>query len=278
MIDFQKTDNGIIINNKDEFNPRHILECGQIFRFFVNDAGNYIVYSTDKKAEIEEVESGYVIHTNDPEYFIKFFNLEVDYGLIKKQIEEIAPDLKRTTQDAFGLRILKGDLFEVIISFIISANNNIKRIKLIINRLCERLGMDMGGYYAFPTPEQLKRADEQFYKSIGAGYRSKYLAEAGVALSLLNQQELDAMSDIELRKSLMKIKGVGPKVADCIMLFAFNRKNVFPVDVWMERVYYELFGSKKMTRPQISKYLSEKFGDLSGYVQQYLFYSKTAKM
>ena len=119
---------------------------------------------------------------------------------------------------------------------------------------------------------------EAFFKSIGAGYRAKYLCEAGHAYSLLSKEDLDVMSDIELRKRLMQIKGVGEKVADCILLFAFNRKKIFPVDVWMERVYYEFFGSKKMSRPQIAKFLTDKFGDLSGYIQQYMFYSKTANI
>ena len=275
---FKIQDNFIEIVGKDDFNPVHILECGQIFRFHKNNKGNYVVYSADKRAEIEETEEGYTIWTEFPEYFVQFFNLSEDYSKIKEEIKKLSPAIKEAVELSPGLRILKGDLFEVLVSFIISANNNIKRIKLIIERLCTALGKDMGEYHAFPTPEELSTADEEFFKSIGAGYRARYLCEVEKAYSLLVKEDLSAMSDIELRKNLMQIKGVGQKVADCILLFAFNRKKIFPVDVWMERVYYEFFGTKKMPRNKISAFLTNKFGDNSGFIQQYLFFSKTAKI
>lgn len=274
---YKKTAQSIVISGKEDFNPKHILECGQIFRFVINERGNYVVYSKDLCAEIEETENGYNIITSEPDYFEQFFNLNKDYSIIKKEISKLSTVIAEATQNANGLRILKGDLFEIIVSFIISANNNIKRIKLIINRLCERVGENKGDYFAFPTPEQFDGLDEEFFKGIGAGYRAQYLAEAKTAYSLLIKEDLSAMSDIELRKRLMKIKGIGPKVADCIMLFAFNRNKVFPVDVWMERVYYEYFGTKKMSRPQIAECLINMFGENSGYIQQYMFYSKTVK-
>lgn len=267
---------GIYIIGKEDFNPKHILECGQIFRYEkVNDS--YIVYSKDLRAKIIEKSDGYFIETDNCAYFEDFFNLKVDYADIKKQIIQAEPTLKAPIENSYGLRILKGDLFEILISFIISANNNIKRIKLIISRLCEKLGEKKNGYFAFPTPQEFEKADEAFFKSIGAGYRASYLAEAKTAFDLLIKENLSAMSDIELRARLMKIKGVGPKVADCILLFAFNRKKIFPVDVWMERVYYENWGKGKISRVQISKCLTDRFQDLSGYIQQYMFYSKTVK-
>lgn len=274
---YYKKKNEIIIDGKEDFNPKHILECGQIFRFEKNVVGNYVVYSKDYAAEIEDTKSGYIIKTDAVDYFENFFNLKVDYGMIKNEISKLSPIIEDAVNNASGLRILKGDLFEVLVSFIISANNNIKRIKLIINKICERLGEWKGEYFAFPTPEAFGGVDEEFFKSIGAGYRAPYLAEVKTAYNLLIKEDLDAMTDIELRKRLMEIKGVGPKVADCIMLFAFNRKRVFPVDVWMERVYYEYFGKKKFTRLQIAEYLKDMFHDNAGYVQQYLFYSKTVK-
>lgn len=278
MIKYELKNNAIEIFNKTEFNPRHILECGQIFRFKQNEKGNFEVLSGSRRAEIIEVKSGYKILTTEPEYFVSFFNLETDYEKIKQEINKLSPVVENATKSAYGLRILKQELFETIVSFIISANNNIKRIKLIIGRLCEKLGTNMGDFFAFPTPEQMAGQSAEFFKSIGAGYRAPYLAEVATAYSLLIKEDLSALSDIELRKKLLQIKGVGPKVADCILLFAFNRLKIFPVDVWMERVYYENFGTKKMTRPQISNFLTEKFGDNSGYIQQYMFYSKTVKI
>lgn len=276
-MDYEIQKNGIYIIGKEDFNPKHILECGQIFRYEKNGDGSYVVYSRDLRAKILETSNGFLIETDEPAYFEDFFNLKVDYAEIKNQIISKEPTLRGAVDNAQGLRILKGDLFEILVSFIISANNNIKRIKLIISRLCEKLGKRQNGYFAFPTPQELERADEDFFKSIGAGYRSAYLAEVKTAFDLLNKEDFSAMSDIELRARLMKIKGVGPKVADCILLFAFNRKKIFPVDVWMERVYYENWGSEKISREKISKCLTERFQDLSGYVQQYMFYSKTVK-
>ena len=234
-----------------------------------------------KNVEINEIivetEKGYIVLTKHPQYFVQFFNLDIDYDKIKQDINKISTVVKKSTELAYGLRILKQDLFEMIVSFIVSANNNIKRIRLILNRLSEKLGTNMGKFYAFPTPEQMEGQSEEFFRSLGAGYRAAYLKDVNKAYSLLIKEDLNALSDIELRKRLLKIKGVGPKVADCIMLFAFNRNQVFPVDVWMERVYYENFGKEKLTRPQISAFLTQKFKDMSGYIQQFLFYSKTVK-
>ena len=277
-MEYRVLEDKIEIIGKDDFNPAHILECGQIFRYYINEKDNYVVFSADKKAEIEETEGGYVIYTNNPQYFVNFFNLDVDYSKIKAEITELSPAIKNAVDLCGGLRILKGELFEIIVSFIISANNNIKRIKLIIDRLSKGLGDNMGDYYAFPTVEQMTGVSEEFFKSIGAGYRARYLCEVGEAYSLLIKEDLSVMTDIILRKRLMQIKGVGAKVADCIMLFAFNRKRIFPVDVWMERVYYEFFGKKRMSREKISAFLTNKFKDNSGYIQQYLFFSKTAKI
>ena len=193
---YKINDSWIVIIGKDDFNPAHILECGQIFRYFKNEKGNYVVFSSDKRAEIEETSDGFKILTMDPQYFVDFFNLDVDYAKIKNEITKLSPAICEAVNLCPGLRILKGEVFEIVVSFIISANNNIKRIKLIIERLCEGLGDKKDGYYAFPTIEQMKGADEEFFKTIGAGYRAKYLSLVGEAFSLLIKEDLGAMSDI----------------------------------------------------------------------------------
>jgi N-glycosylase/DNA lyase len=109
---------------------------------------------------------------------------------------------------------------------------------------------------------------------IGAGYRAKYLSELAVNFEKLKEVDADKLSTEELRKELLKIKGVGPKVADCIMLFAYNRYDVFPVDVWSERIYLEHLGGVKMDRKKIAKTLVERYGNLAGFAQQYLYYYK----
>lgn len=271
---YEKQDNGIKIIGKEDFNTKHILECGQIFRFEKINDSEYVVYSKDLRAKVIENSDGFFIETTNPDYFVNFFDLDTNYSEIKKRIEDVAPNLTEAIENGYGIRILKQDIFETIVSFIISANNNIKRIKLIISRLCKALGTNKGDYYAFPTVEQLSGHSEDFFRGLGLGFRARYLSEVSNAYSLLIKDNPCAMTDITLEKRLMEIKGVGQKVANCILLFGFGRKAVFPVDVWIERVYYEMFSTEKRTRPQIKKYFIDKFGDLSGYIQQYLFYSK----
>ena len=264
----------IEIIGKEEFNPKDILECGQIFRFYKNDDGNYVVLSKNLKATIIENSYGFTVLTSNPEYFVKFFNLETNYTKIKNELRKDA-FLNEVIEKGEGIRIIKNDLFETICCFIISANNNIKRIKMILNRICTEAGERLDDVdFCFPTPEKFKTLDEEFFKKVGAGYRAKYLAELADNFNEFIKKNHDELSTDELRKELLKIKGVGPKVADCIMLFAFNRYDVFPVDVWTERVYLLHLGGEKMDRKKIAKTLVERYGELAGFAQQYLYYYK----
>ena len=205
------------------------------------------------------------------------FNFNVDYAVIKNKIENI-DGVKDKVHFANGLRILHNGEFETFCSFIISQNNNIKRIKLIIERLCERAGAKIDEtHYAFPLVEEMQKLDEQFFISIGAGYRAKYLANLVDNYKSFLKCNPSSLSTDDLRRELLKILGVGRKVADCILLFAYNRTDVFPVDVWMERVYKEVFGGKETERIKMSEDLVERFGELSGYIQQYMFYYKTVE-
>lgn len=293
----KKSDRIIIVNPVD-FDIKHILECGQVFRF--KDLGDrYVVFSKSFKAEVFTYDDRVEIITSDVEYFYNYFDLSADYGSIKKQL--LSMDYNQGGKEAkegfseigtkntqkhpkicsyeymsaaiefgSGIRILKQDLFEVIISFIISANNNIKRIQGIIERLCEGLGIKMDGFYAFPTPEQLLKGSVSFFESIGAGYRAKYLAMAAKQLS---GQLKQILKKTPARSELQQIMGVGPKVADCILLFGAGLKNVFPVDVWIAKSFSEDFGGSG-NREQTARELVKIFGSLSGYAQQYIYYYK----
>ena len=279
---YEVYENRIEVFDKAEFSPKHILECGQVFRFWKNE-DSWVVVSGERQAKIVECADRYVIYCADAEYFVKYFDLGTDYSKIKAKIRKYKK-LVPAVESAEGLRILKQPVFETIVSFIISANNNIKRIKLILNRLAESVGTLKEGYYAFPTFEQMKECDEGFFKSIGAGYRAAYLVKFLAQYEDFAKTDFDALSTEELQKLLLELSGVGPKVANCILLFAFSRTDSFPVDTWMEKAYYQFFADekcegvdekKKLGRKQISENLISKFGDLSGYVQQYLFYFKT---
>ena len=173
-----------------------------------------------------------------------------------------------------GIRILKQSPYQTIISFIVSANNNIKRIKNILFKISSLFGEEIGNtnYYSFPTLKQLSQATVYDFNKLGAGYRSEYLVKS---IELLQTEEyslenLNSLSTTELKQKLLKLMGVGPKVADCILLFGFSRTDVFPVDTWIRKSYY-LFETKKTSDDNISKYFVDKFKNLSGYAQQYIY-------
>ena len=192
--------------------------------------------------------------------------------------------MKQSVEYGKGIRILNQDLWETIISFIISANNNIPRIKGIIERLSKAYGDEIKWngkeFYTFPTPEQLRNVKVQDYRKLGLGFRDIRLYET-TKMILDKKVDLNAMQEnpntIEIREELLSLSGVGPKVADCILLFStLKRFEVFPIDVWVRRVMNELYikeeNEEKVSKKQIEKIANEKFGSLAGLAQQYLFY------
>ena len=260
----------IIFVEKQDFNPKHILECGQIFSYeFVDN--HYIVYSADKKAEIFEEANEYKILCSDVEYFKNFFDLNTDYSIIKKELSNFEI-LKKPIEFGSGIRILRNNKFEMLISFIISANNNIKRIQKIINSIKLACGTNMGGYIAFPTRDQMQNLSIEDFKKFGAGYRANYLYKVLRQVDEKTLESWDNLDTTSLKTKLIELSGVGPKVADCILLFGYNRQDVFPVDTWIEQMYNEYIDSNLHNRVQIRNNLVEMFDNLSGYAQQYLFY------
>lgn len=266
---YKIVDDGILILGKDDFVIKDILECGQIFSF-EKQGDDYIVYSQDKRARVVENEAGHKILTDDSAYFENFFDLKTDYSEIKNILKKV-PILKEPIEFGKGIRILKQNLFETLISFIVSANNNIKRIQLILNRLRKSLGRDMGKYYAFPTRDSMLKKDETFFKEIGAGYRAGYLFKVVRQIDEKMLEEYGRLPTTQLRNKLIELSGIGPKVADCILLFGYGRKDVFPVDTWIAKMYNKYYEPLE-NREVIRKNLTTQFGDLSGYAQQYLFY------
>ncbi|MCH5156751.1 MAG: hypothetical protein J1G02_02610 [Clostridiales bacterium] len=253
------------------FNVRDTLECGQIFRYKHLDGESYAVYSQDKYAELETVGDKVVVRTADKDYFWRFFDLDTDYAEKVKRISAISPLMEEAASFGKGIRILNQDLTEMIFSFIISANNNIKRIQLIIDRLCTALGKHTDYGYAFPTVEDMAAQTVEFYSRLGAGYRDKYLLETARMLLSYDLDVLKGLDSGAARKELLKFLGVGPKVADCILLFGLKRFDVFPVDTWLKKVYHNYFEQGHKDN-EISGYFCELFGCDAGLCQQYLFY------
>lgn len=265
-----KEKNKIIIYNPTDFNVKQTLACGQIFRFSI-DGDCAVVYSKDKKAEIFTYPSKIEVLTDDVDYFYNFFDFNTDYSKIKDQLK-CDEFLKKAVDYGYGIRILKNDLFEMIVSFIISANNNIGRIKKSIEYLCSHFGEKNNGYYAFPTLDELKCATVIDYKNAGLGYRAEQLKETISTLTNSVIENLKSLNLDEQFKFLINLKGVGEKVANCILLFGLNRKDVFPVDTWINKVYNHLTNTTTTNRKLITRELTSRYGNLSGYAQQYFFY------
>lgn len=254
----------------DDFDACETLECGQVFRFkFVQN--HYEVYSLSHKACLYCQEGGVKIVAKDKKYFINYFDFCTRYDRIKSKLGK-NPMLKSAIEYGKGIRILNSDPLEMIISFIISQNNNIPRIKSIIEKICEGYGENMGDYYAFPVLSQLKQIPIEFFRKIGAGYRDKYLFDTIQFIDEKYIEGIKAMDTENARKELMKLKGVGRKVADCILLFGFHKTDVFPTDTWIVQAYQKIYGDNLMDAVKISKKLLGEFGDLAGYAQQYLYY------
>ena len=266
-------DNVIIIDEDKEFNIKDILECGQVFRYKKTSFG-YVVYSLCHKAEVYVHKVGTKIVCDDVKYFEKYFDFCTDYAKIKSALS-VYPILNNAIKSGEGIRILRQDPLEMIISFIISANNNIPRIKTIIEKICVSYGKNMGDYYAFPTLDEMKNIPLEFFRDIKCGYRDKYLYNTIQAISGgFDINKIYSMDTNEARKYLSTLMGVGPKVADCILLFGYHKTDVFPTDTWIKKVYWEDFGGSEKNPILITKYFLNLFGDNAGYAQQYLFYSK----
>ena len=267
---YVKQKNKIIVTDLSDFNIKQTLDCGQIFRFKI-DGNLAYVYSTDKQAVIEISEEKIVINTKDVDYFEHFFDLKTDYSLIKKSLKK-DKFLIDAVDYGYGIRILNNNAFEMIVSFIISANNNIPRIKKSIEYLCEKFGENKGDYFAFPTLEQMKTATIEDFKLAGLGYRALQMFETVQKLNVKDLENLKFKDKTAQFEFLLSLKGIGEKVANCIMLFGLGVKDVFPVDTWINKVYNDLTNSDENNRKKITKELTNRYGNLSGYAQQYFFY------
>ena len=273
-----------IIKNVQSFEPVHIFECGQCFRWNQEEDGSYTgIFKNNvinvKKEDKDVIFTG-ICEGNIKEICTKYFDLNTSYEDIKYNLSKIDKYLENSIAYGTGIRILKQDLWETLISFVISANNNIPRIKTIIERISKKYGdkitFKVKEYYTFPTPEQMADATVQDFRDLGLGFRDVRVYET-VQRTLKKEIDLDNLKNEinveKLREELLKIPGVGPKVADCIMLFSLEKYEVFPVDVWVRRVISELYFENKEQQPKvIQKFAKEHYGDLAGLAQQYLFY------
>ena len=285
----------IVIDKIDSFDLKHIFDCGQCFRWNNEIDGSYtgIVYqyvinikNTEKnKVEVKFYANENITQKDMLEFCSKYFDLERDYKKIKQELSVIDENMKKSIDYGDGIRILNQDLWETVISYIISANNNIPRIKGIIENLSKNFGnkIEVEGkeYYTFPIPYQLSKATVSDLRQLGLGFRDIRVYET-TQIFLNNKIEIENLgmkTTKKLKEILISLPGVGPKVADCILLFSYlKRTEVFPVDVWIRRVINDLYlkceDENKINNKDIEKLANEKFGDLAGIAQQYLYYWK----
>ena len=279
-----------ILENATSFEPKHIFECGQCFRWDEHPDGSYTGIVKDNVINVKKVDNSIVFKSLGADNLEKlatdYFDLNRDYEEIKDTLSKIDEYLANSIKYGSGIRILNQDLWETIISFIISANNNIPRIKGIINRISQKYGNEINwegrNYYTFPTPENLAKATVEELRGLGLGFRDVRVYETTHKI-LEKQVDLEKMHEEKdtqkVRDELLSLSGVGPKVADCILLFStLKRFDVFPIDVWVRRVMNELYikneDETKVNKKEIERLAKEKYGNLEGIAQQYLFYWK----
>lgn len=278
------------LNNIPSFNSKHIFECGQCFRWDEESDGSYTGIVGKNVINVKQVENKVIFSSygvdNLEKLVINYFDLTRNYEEIKDKLSKIDEHLARSIEYGSGIRILNQDLWETIISFIISANNNIPRIKGIINRISKNYGekIEWNGkeYYTFPTVEELSKASVEDLRALGLGFRDVRVYETTrkILEKQVDLEELHKEKDTQkVRDILLTLDGVGPKVADCILLFStLKRFDVFPIDVWVRRVMNELYikneDETKVSKKEIEKLAKEKYGNLEGIAQQYLFFWK----
>ena len=275
MFNAEFKNNNVYISGVSDFDLPHTLDCGQAFRWEEKENGIWHGVAFNKYLELEKKADGTVIlyNTDKSDFdavWCDYFDLKRDY---KKIITAVSGNeiLKNASEFGKGIRVLNQEPWETLCSFIISHNNNIKRIKGIISRLCENFGDKKENYYTFPTAEKIAALTLDDLAVLRSGFRAKYILDAAqkVASKEIDLNKLKNLSVDIARNELMKIKGVGPKVADCALLFSHKHIEAFPKDVWIKRAMQVLFDGE----------LPAEAVPYAGIVQQYIFfYARETKL
>ncbi len=265
----------VVFSGLDNFSLSQCLDCGQAFRWVQRSKG-YLGVALGCAVYAEQNGDTLTIDGIDNKSipaFFRYFDLQRDYASLQKHFSS-DPFLKEGISYASGIRVLAQPPFETLITFIISANNNITRIKRIIDSLCIRFGMPLErGAYDFPSPAALADATEDSLLQCGTGYRAAYIKNT--ARMILDGFNLDSISKLpyeKARKALTALPGVGLKVADCVALYGFSFLQAFPFDVWMKRVLCGIYGYSGKTDAHMRSFVDSKFGKYAGIAQQYLFH------
>ena len=279
--EIEERDGRIIVNNVRDFNPEHIFECGQCFRWIRQEDGSYAGVAKGRAVIVCYMDGKLEISNSTTEDFkniwFDYFDLGRDYSEIKEKLlkDEI---MKNAIKFGHGIRLLRQDLWETLISFIISANNRIPMIMKVVSTISQMYGTEiiMNGksYYNFPDVDSLASSALERLEMCKGGFRCKYILKTAkmVKDGVVNLADLAGMTSDEAREELKRFPGVGNKVADCTLLYSGTKYNVFPTDVWVKRVMEELYFGRSATFSEIQSFAADYFGELAGFAQQYLFY------
>lgn len=262
-------DDKIIVQNAESFNLESTLDCGQCFRW--KKAGKKfhgIAFGKEIFVHFDEnnliIENSNLLDFNN--IWKNYFDLNTNYELITEELKNFNDLLKSVCENTQKIRILKQDFWEALCSFIISQNNNIPRIKKIINSLCENFGEKIGknNSFSFPSAKILSNLTVEDLSIVKSGFRAKYIIDAAkkVASGMVEPLSLKQMSMFNAKSVLMTINGVGSKVAECALLYGLGRLEAFPLDVWMKKIMEKFFAGKS---PKF-------FGQFAGVAQQHLYY------
>ena len=248
------------------FSLSDTLKCGQFFRFRENTDGSFTVTVEDKRIRLSQSGSKVMAESsyeNDLSWVNSYLGLDEDYESINRILSQDST-LSEIISNCGCIRIMKQPFWETLESFIISQNNNIPRIQGIIERFCEKFGRDMGEFHAFPSPDVVASLSPDDLSDLRCGYRAPYLIDAAQKYleGVLDETSLRTLPLDESRNILLKVKGVGPKVADCTLLFGLYRLEAFPRDVWIKRAMASLFPEG----------LPECASEYAGIAQQYIFH------
>jgi N-glycosylase/DNA lyase len=261
----------ITINNPD-FDIRKIAESGQCFRLNPNQTGGYTLVALGRVLRLSETNEGCMLDCTQAEFdalWQNYFDLGTDYAAIRAQVDPEDAFLRRACDYGAGIRMLRQDPWEMLVSFIISQRKNIPAIKYCIEAICSRYGEPIESeserFYAFPSAERLAALDEAHFLACSLGYRAKYVLSAArmIATGTLDLSAIAAMNDEALYSALLTVSGVGEKVANCVMLFGYHRLDRFPRDVWINRIEAREYGGAFPTG---------QYPDTAGALQQYIFY------
>jgi N-glycosylase/DNA lyase len=269
----------ILIHEARHFDLDHTFSNGQCFRWekvaedeYRGIVGKRVLFV---KRDQGDVEIGPLDQESFGNFFEDYFDLGRDYEAVDRDLRGRDPYLDQALERVGGLRILKQEPFETLISFILSANNNIPRIKQIVSRISEVYGEELlPGFYAFPGPEVLAEARLEDLRALGTGYRDRYIKATAskVVKEGLHLEALRALETEEAREVLLGFEGVGVKVAECVLLFSLGKWDVFPEDTWVKKIVSGLYADKAAPYPAIRDFFNDYFGEGAGYAQQVLFH------